>query len=127
MNFQLSSISTKLNLHDLFSDFDVVSLYSEALSEKKSIYPRINTGFAFTKHMNGEVVEKFNSGIFTRGSAILKIKYYNPKTLIVKGLPDKEKLNQNEINQKRIGYIVDVLTTVDIREIVKLDAKVNEN
>ena len=41
--------------------------------------------------MNTELVEKFNTGNFTQGSAILKIKKYNPKTLIVQHLPVKER------------------------------------
>ena len=46
---------------------------------ENSIYPRIETGYAFTRDMNGELVEKFNNQTFIQGSAILKIKYYNPK------------------------------------------------
>ena len=42
--------------------------------DQKSIYPKIETGFAFEKHMNDELVEKFNHQTFTQGSAILKIK-----------------------------------------------------
>ena len=47
--------------------------------DKKSIYPRIETGYVYQSDMNDELVEKFNTGNFTKGSAILKIKYYNPK------------------------------------------------
>ena len=64
-------------------DFDAVSLYPSAMSDPESIYPRIKTGYSFTKDMNNELVEKFNNQIFTQRSAILKIKYYNPKNLIV--------------------------------------------
>ena len=59
--------------------------------DPKSIYPKIETGFAFEKHMNNELVEKFNDQTFTQVSAILKIKYYNPKNLTVQLLPVKEK------------------------------------
>ena len=41
--------------------------------------------------MNDELVEKFSTGIFTQGSAILKNKNYNPKNLIVQHLPVKER------------------------------------
>ena len=51
--------------------------------DKASIYPRIETGYAFTPDMNNELVEKFNTQTFTQGSAILKNKYFNPKDLIV--------------------------------------------
>ena len=42
--------------------------------DKVSMYPRIETGYAFTPDMNDELVEKFNTQTFTQGSAILKIK-----------------------------------------------------
>ena len=50
------------------------------MSDDLSIYPRIETGYAFTTDMNDEIIKKFNEGNFTQGSAILKIKY-NPKNL----------------------------------------------
>ena len=48
--------------------------------------------------MNDELVEKFNTRNFNQGSAILKIKYYNPKNLIVQHIPIKEKEKKIEIN-----------------------------
>ena len=47
--------------------------------DKKSIYPKIETGYAFTRDMNDELVEKFDNQTFNQGSAKLKIKHYNPK------------------------------------------------
>ena len=41
--------------------------------------------------MNNELVEKFNNQTFNQGSAILKIKYYNPKNLVIQHIPIKEK------------------------------------
>ena len=76
--------------------------------------------------MNDELVEKFNTGNFNQGSAILKIKYYNPKNLIVQHLPIKERVNKMEINRMRNGYIIDTLTSVDIQEIVKIGGKLVE-
>ena len=34
------------------------------MSDKKSIYPRIETGYAFTPDMNDELVKKLNEGEF---------------------------------------------------------------
>ena len=43
--------------------------------DEKSIYPRIETGYAFTtEDMNDVLVEMFNNQTFTKGSASLKIK-----------------------------------------------------
>ena len=77
--------------------------------------------------MKDEIVEKFNTGNFTKGSAILKIKYYNPKNFIVQHVPIKERVEEIELNRMRIGYIIDTLTSVDIQEIVKIGGRVKEN
>ena len=110
----------------LLWDFDAVSLYPSAMWDPKSIYPKIERGYAYEKHMNGDLVEKFNNQTFTQGSAILKIKYYNPKDLIVQHLPVKEKEKKIEINRMRNGYITQVLTSVDIQENIKIGGKVIE-
>ena len=94
--------------------------------DQNSIYPRIETGYAYTRDMNNELVEKFITGNFNQGSAILKIKYYNPKNLVVQHLPIKERVNKIEINRMRNGYIIDTLTSVDIQEIIKNGGKVIE-
>ena len=94
--------------------------------DEKSIYPRIETGYAFQSFMNVELVEKFNTGNFNQGSAILKIKYYKPKNLMVQHLPIRERVSKIEINRMRNGYIIDHLTSVDIQEIVKIGGKVIE-
>ena len=75
-------------------------------------------------HMNDEIVKKFNNQTFTQGSANLKVKYYNPKTLIVQHLPVKEKEKKIEINPMRNGYTTQVLTSLDFQEIVKIGGKI---
>ena len=80
-----------MKLDELLWDFDAVSLYPSAMWNENSIYPRIGAGYAYTENMNDELVEKFNTGNFTQGSAILKIKYYHPKKSIVQHLPVQEK------------------------------------
>ena len=121
---RIHQLLKQLQLNDLLWDFDCTSLYPSAMWDKSSIYPKIETGYAFTPDMNDELVEKFNNQTFTQGYAILKIKYYNPKNLIVQHLPVKEKVNKIEINRMRNGYIIQVLTSVDIQEIVKIGGKV---
>ena len=59
--------------------------------EENSIYPRIETGCAFTPDMNDELVEKLNTSNFNQRSAVLKIKYYNPRDIVVQHLPVKER------------------------------------
>ena len=91
--------------------------------DEKLINPRIETGYTYTKHMNDELVEKFDIGNFNQGYAILKVKYFNPKNLIVQHLPVKGKEKKIEIKRMLNGYIIETLTSVDIQEIVKLEEK----
>ena len=123
---RLHKIIKRIELIHLLWDFDAVSLYPSAMWDEKSIYPRIETGYAFTRVMNDELVNKFNTDNFNRGSAILKIKFYNPRDLINQHLPVKEKEKKIENNRMRNGYIIDTLTSVDIQEIVKIGGKVIE-
>ena len=123
-NLRLHKIIKRIELIHLLLDFDAVSLYPSAMWDEKSIYPRIETGYAYTRDRNDELVEKINTGNFTQGSAILKIKYYNPKNLIVQHLPVKEEEKKIEVNRMRNGYIIDYLTSVDIQEIVKIGCRI---
>ena len=94
--------------------------------DENSIYPRIETGYAFTRNMTDELVKKLNKGNFNKGSAISKINKYNPENLIVQHLPITEREKKKEITRMRNGYIIDHLTTVDIHENVKIGEKVIE-
>ena len=87
---------------------------------------RLKRDMLILKFMKDELVEKFNTGDFTKGSVILGIEYYNPKNLIVQHLPIKEREKKNEINRMRDGYIIYTLKSVDIQEIVKIGGKVIE-
>ena len=89
------------------------------MPDEKSIYPKIETGYAFTPYMNDEIVEKFNTQTFTKGRAILKVYYYNPSDLILQHSPVREKVNKQ-------SYIIDTLTSVDNQEIIKAGGKVIE-
>ena len=110
-------------------DFDATSLYPSAMWDYNSIYPKIETGFAFKPHMNDIYVEAFNNQTFNEDgdqSAILTIKYYNPPDLIFQHLPVKEKVKKIEVNRMRNGKIIDTITSVDIQEIVKVGGQVIE-
>ena len=70
---RIHQLLKQLQFNDLLWDFDCTSLYPSAMWDKSSIYPKIETGYAFTSVMNDELVEKFNNQTFTQRSAILKI------------------------------------------------------
>ena len=107
-------------------DFAVKSLYPSAMWDENSVYPKIETGFAFKPHLNTTFVDAFNNQTFNEDgdeSAILANKYYNPPNLIFQLLPVKEKVKKIEVNSMRNGYIIDTLTSLDIQEIVKFGGK----
>ena len=116
----------QLKMKELLWDYDCVSLHPSAMWDKNSIYPKLEAGYAYTKNMNDELVEKFNNQSFTQRSGILKIKNYYRKNLLVQHLPVKERKNKNEINRMRNRYITQVLTSVDIQENVRIGGKVIE-
>ena len=84
INNELNKLPThkklqKLNHNDVMMDFDATFLYPSAMWDENSVYPKIESGFAFKPHMNNNVyVEAFNNQTFNQDgveSAILKIKY----------------------------------------------------
>ena len=120
---------SKLDLNKTQMAFDGNSLYPSAMWDNKSVYPKIETGFAFKPHMNNVYVEAFNNQTFNKNgdeSAILTIKYHNPHDLKFQHLPIKEKVKKVEVNRMRNGYIIDTLTSVDFQEIVKIGGQVIE-
>ena len=82
----------KLNSNETQMDFDATSLYPSAMWDENSVYPKIETGFAFKPVMNDVFVEAFNNQSFNENgdeSAILRIEYYNPPDLLFQHLPVK--------------------------------------
>ena len=134
VNKKLNMLSIHKDLSKLDSNktqmsYDATSLYPSAMWDKNSVYPKIETGFAFKPHMNKAYVEAFNKKTFNEDgdeSAMLTIKYHNPPDLIFQHLPVREKVKKVEVNRMRNGYIIDALTSVDIQEIVKIGGQVIE-
>ena len=132
VNKKLNMLSIHKNLCKLDSNktqmsYDGNSLYHSAMWDENSVYPKIETGFAFKPNMNDVYVEAFNNQTFNEDgdeSAIVTIKYYNPPDLIFQHLPVKEKVQKLEVNRMRNGCIIDTLTSVDIQEIVKIGGRV---
>ena len=104
------------------------NVYTLALGGiKKTLSPKIETGFAFTSDMDDEVVETLITQTFTQSSAILKVLFYKPSDLIFQKIPVREEVRKTEINSLENGYARDTITSVDIQEIDKLRVKVRKN
>ena len=73
--------------------FDATSLYPSATSDKNSVFPKIESGFAFKPDMKDVYVEALNSQRLNENgneSAILRIKEYNPPNIIFEHLQIKK-------------------------------------
>ena len=108
-------------------DFDVTGLNPSAMWDEKSNNSKIEIVFAIKHHTNVVYVEAFNIQSFDQdgnGSAILKIKCNNPPYLIFQQLSVKEKVKNIEVNGMRNAYIIDILTSVDIQQVSKIEEKV---
>ena len=75
-------------------NFDATSLYPSAMWDEKSLYPKIETGYAFTPNLNDQIVAKSNNQTLAQGSAILKISYCKSSDLMFQHLPIKEKVKK---------------------------------
>ena len=47
-------------------DFDATSSFVSAMYDEISVYPKIETGFAFKPHMNDVYVKAFNNQTFNQ-------------------------------------------------------------
>ena len=106
--------------------FDATGFYQTAFWDEKSIYPNIETGYAFTSDMNNELVKISNTQSFAQGSGSLKIKSYSPLIIIINHMPNKEIVGKLVEYRLRNGSIIDTLTSVDIQLIVEIGGRVIE-
>ena len=96
---------------------------------ESSVYPKTESGFALKAIMNVVYVYSFNDQTFNQDgneSAIVKRKYYNQSDLKFQHLPVKEKVKNIEVNTMRTGFIIDILSSVDIQKVLKNGGKVIE-
>ena len=52
---------SKFNSNKTQKNYDATSPYPSAIWDENSVYPKIETGFAFKPHMNDAYVEAFNN------------------------------------------------------------------
>ena len=82
-------------------DFEATRLYPSAKWDEKSVYPKIETNFAFAPQMSDVYVEEFNNQSFYPDgieSAVIRLKYYIPPDHIFQHPPVKENVKNIEVN-----------------------------
>ncbi|ESO86882.1 hypothetical protein LOTGIDRAFT_175982 [Lottia gigantea] len=111
--------------------FDANGLYASAMTEGE--YPKAESARAFLPEEEKEFVKLFNKQKFRPRTAILKVWFEYPKNMFFQPIPAKDKITfTNRIGKKetgtkirfRNGFCHDVLTSVDIQEIVKSGGKI---
>ncbi|ESP05396.1 hypothetical protein LOTGIDRAFT_152246 [Lottia gigantea] len=111
--------------------FDANGLYASAMTEGE--YPKAESARAFRLEENEEFVKLFNEQKFRPRTAILKVWFKYPTNMFFQPIPAKvnitftNKEGKKETGTKirfRNGFCSDVLTSVDIQEIVKSGGKI---
>ena len=124
----------KMNLivQDVLMAFDAVSLYPSAMFDENSEYPKAQSARPFNKSEENEFKELFNSQEFRPKCGIFKVYYEYPNNLFFQPIPAKDNItytqDEKEYSQELIrfrnGKCYDVLTSVDIQEIVRCGGKI---
>ena len=57
---------SRLGSNKTHMDYDATSLYPSAIWDEKSVYPKMETGFAFKPHVKDVYVEAFNNQTFNQ-------------------------------------------------------------
>ncbi|ESP02792.1 hypothetical protein LOTGIDRAFT_156738 [Lottia gigantea] len=108
--------------------FDANGLYASAMSNLDSEYPKAESGRPLLQEENKEFVKLLNAQKFRLRTAILKVWFEYPTNMFFQPIPAKDKITftNKEGNKEtgteirfRNGFCSDVLTSVDIQEIVK--------
>ncbi|ESP02397.1 hypothetical protein LOTGIDRAFT_172055 [Lottia gigantea] len=111
--------------------FDANGLYASAMTEGE--YPKAVSARAFLPEENKEFVKLFNEQKFRPRTAILKVWFEYPTNMFFQPIPAKDKITfMNKEGKKetgtkirfRNGFCSDVLTSVDIQEIVKAGGRI---
>lgn len=103
---------------------DVNSLYPSAMAYLDSEYPRIESARKFKKTEEREILNKFNTQTFRPKTGIFKILYEYPNDMFFTPIFCKDSVNKIEVLRSRTGKCCDILTSVDIQEIVRCGGRI---
>ena len=112
-----------IHWNNMMTALDVNSLYPSAMSDLNSEYPRIESVRKFKKDEEKEILNKFNNQTFRPKTGIFKILYEYPEDMFFTPIFCKDSVKSNnkkiEVLRSRTGQCCDILTSVDIQEIVR--------
>ena len=132
-NVDLKEELKKISCSKLMA-FDANGLYASAMCDGE--YPKTESARAITEYEQEEFVKLFNKQQFRPRCAILSVWFEYPTNMFFQPIPAKDKItytviengkSQTKSGDKirfRNGFCNDVLTSVDIQEIVRAGGKV---
>ncbi|ESO96535.1 hypothetical protein LOTGIDRAFT_159950 [Lottia gigantea] len=101
------------------------------MSDLDSEYPKAESGRPVLPEENKELVKLFNEQKFRPRTAILKVWFQYPTNMFFQPIPAKDTFTNKEGNKEtgtkirfRNGFFSEVLTSVDIQEIVKAGGRI---
>ena len=97
-----------LSLDVFLKNFDENGLFPTAMSDKESVYPKVETGSAFKKDMKDDLAKAFNNQSFTKRCAILPEFIRKNIYIILYYIPRRRKVATREINSSINGNIMDI-------------------
>ena len=113
----------EIDKKNMMTALDVNSLYPSAMSDLNSEYPRMESVRKFKKEEEEKILKKFNRQTFRPKTGIFKIFYEYPNDMFFTPVFSKDSVNfenkKTEILRSRTGKCCDILTSVDIQEIVR--------
>ncbi|ESP03256.1 hypothetical protein LOTGIDRAFT_171603 [Lottia gigantea] len=124
---EVNSKLKKINCNKLMV-FDANGLYASAMSDLDSEYPKAESARPFIPGEEKEFVKLFNKQNFRPRTAILTMWFKYPYNMFFQPIPAKDKITYTNKEEKketgtkirfRNGFCSDVLTSVDIQEVVK--------
>ncbi|ESO87634.1 hypothetical protein LOTGIDRAFT_175942 [Lottia gigantea] len=128
----VNSKHTKIKCTKLMA-FDANGLYASAMSDLDSEYPKAESARPFLLEEEKKFVKLFNEQKFRPRTAILTVWFDYPKSMFFQPIPAKDNITltnkegKKETGSKirfKNGFCSDVLTSVDIQEIVKAGGRI---
>ena len=112
--------------------FDANGLYASAMCDLKSEFPKAESARVIKESEKYEFAKLFNAQKFRPRCAILSVWFEYPRNMFFQPIPAKDKIKytvggKTETGDKirfRNGFCNDVLTSVDIQEIVRSGGKI---
>jgi hypothetical protein len=125
IDLQIKNLPSK----DVLISQDANSLYPSAMADKNSEFPKAESSRPIKQEEKKHFTNLFNQQNFRPRTGIFKVYYEYPTDLFLQNMPAKDSFilddeKKTDLVRFRNGKIYDVLTSVDIQEIVRCGGRI---